>query len=244
MIVPALLFVGLFVTAFASDAPALDALTRPWWNDRYRLIGIAAIPLSLFAGHAVAQVHAAGVAATAKLVPATAARRVGVVVRWSLAGVIVALLLGVTGASYLPRNQELMARNTGEGPALSSAEIEGLRVLGGMVPPDERVMNDQGDGSVWMYALGGALPVAGHYNQSLVDPGVTLLSKRFDDYDTDPAVRAAAERLNVRWVVLGRGFLRESATRQPGLDDLGRVSELRLAYQNPDFLIYRIDAAR
>jgi hypothetical protein len=105
-------------------------------------------------------------------------------------------------------------------------------------------MNDQGDGSVWMYALGGALPVAGHYNQSLVDPDVTLLSKRFDDYDTDPAVRAAAGRLDVRWVVLGRGFLRESATRQPGLDDLGRVSELRLAYQNPDFAIYRIDAAR
>ncbi|GAA4743792.1 DUF6541 family protein [Actinomycetospora chibensis] len=243
-IVPALLFVGLFVTAFASDAPILDALTRPWWNDRYRLIGIAAIPLALFAGHAVAQVHATGVAATAKLMPATAARRVGVVVRWSLAGVIVALLLGVTGASYLVRNQELMARNTGEGPALSSAEIEGLRVLGGMVPPGERVMNDQGDGSVWMYALGGALPVAGHYNQSLVDPDVTLLSKRFDDYDTDPAVRAAAGRLDVRWVVLGRGFLRESATRQPGLDDLGRVSELRLSYQNPDFAIYRLDAAR
>jgi hypothetical protein len=183
---------------------------------------------------------------TVKLVPATAARRVGVIVRWSVAGVIVAVLLGVTGASYLGRNQELMARNTGEGPALSSAEIEGLRVLGEMVPPGERVMNDQGDGSVWMYALGGALPVAGHYNQALVDPDVKLLSQRFDDYDTDPAVRAAVERLDVRWVVIGRGFLREEegATRQPGLDDLGRVSELRLTYQNPDFSIYRINAPR
>ncbi len=246
IIVPAVLFVGLFVTAFASDAPALDALTRPWWNDRYRLIGIAAIPLALLAGHAVAQIHAAGVAVTVKLVPATAARRVGAIVRWSVAGVIVAVLLGVTGASYLGRNQELMARNTGEGPALSSAEIEGLRVLGEMVPPGERVMNDQGDGSVWMYALGGALPVAGHYNQALVDPDVKLLSQRFDDYDTDPAVRAAVERLDVRWVVIGRGFLREEegATRQPGLDDLGRVSELRLTYQNPDFSIYRINAPR
>lgn len=244
IIVPAVLFVGLFVTAFASDAPLLEVLTRPWWNDSYRLIGIAAIPLALFVGHGVQQIHSTAVAATARLAPATEARQIGVIVRWSYAAVIVVMLLLLTGGSYLGRNEQLMSKNTGEGPALSSAEIEGLRVLGGMVRPGDRVMNDKGDGSVWMYALGGAVPVAGHYNQALVDPDVTLLSQRFDDYDTDPAVRAAAARLDVAWVVLGRGFLRESATRQPGLDDLGRVSELQLMYENPDFVIYRLNLPR
>ena len=243
IIVPAVLFVGLFIVSFASDAPTLEVLTRPWWNDRFRLIGIAAIPLALLIGHGVAQLQATSVSITTRLLPATASRRVGAAVQWSFAAFALVAFLGVTGGSYLGRNEVLMTKNTGEGPALSSAEIEGLRVLGGMVRPGDRVMNDQGDGSVWMYALGGALPVAGHYNQSLVDPDVTLLSQRFDDYDADPAVRDAAARLDVRWVVVGQGFLRETASRQPGLTDLGQVRELQVAYQNPDFVIYRLTSA-
>ncbi|MDD7966367.1 DUF6541 family protein [Actinomycetospora lemnae] len=243
IVLPGLLFVGLFVAAFASDAPVVEAVTRPWWNDSFRLIGIATIPLAMLAGHGLQQVHDAGIGLAHRLVPGLAARRYDVVIGASVAGLLLVALVGLTGGDYLARNQALMAKNTGEGPALSSAEVEGLRVLGGLVRPGERVMNDQGDGSVWMYALGGALPVAGHYNQSLVDPDARLLAARFDDYDTDPAVQAAVSRLDVRWVVLGRGFLREDASRQPGLDDLARVRELQVVYTNPDFAIYRLERA-
>ena len=44
--------------------------------------------------------------------------------------------------------------------------------------------------------------------------GRGLLAARFDDYDTDPEVRAAVARLDVRWVVLGRGFLRAARGRR------------------------------
>ena len=93
-----------------------------------------------------------------------------------------------------------------------------------------------------MYALSGAQPVAGHYNRSLVDPDAALLAERFDDYDTDPQVRAAAARLDVRWVVLGQGFLREGASTVLGLEDVARVRELELVYANPGFVIYRLPA--
>jgi hypothetical protein len=242
IIVPALVFVGLFVAAFASDAPIVEAVTRPWWNDSYRLIGIAVIPLALLAGHGLQQVHARSVSLSARIVPAVRSRRLDVPVRAALAAALLVVVLGVTGGDYLARNQALMAKNTGEGPAVSSAEVEGFRVLGELVRPGERVMNDRGDGSVWMYALSGAQPVAGHYNRSLVDPDAALLAERFDDYDTDPQVRAAAARLDVRWVVLGQGFLREGASRQPGLEDVARVRELELVYANPGFVIYRLSA--
>jgi hypothetical protein len=240
IILPALVFVGLFVAAFASDAPIVEAVTRPWWNDSFRLIGIAVVPLALLAGHGVQQLHATGVSLAGRLVPAARSRRLDVAVRGVIAAALLAVLFTLTGGDYLGRNQALMAKNTGEGPAVSSNEVEGFRVLGELVQPGERVMNDRGDGSVWMYALGGARPVAGHYNQTLVDPDARLLAERFDDYDTDPQVRAAVARLDVRWVALGQGFLREGSSRQPGLDDLAQVRELQPVYANPGFVIYRL----
>lgn len=240
IVVPAAVFAGLFVLAASSDAPLVEAVTRPWWNDRYRLIGIAALPLAVLAGHGIATV-ARGLDATARrLVPAARSRPLALPVAATTAAVTLAGYLLVTGGSYLARNEIRMQSNVGDGPAVSAAEIEGFRVLGTLVGPDQRVMNDRGDGSVWMYALDGVRPVAGHYSGVGVTPDATLLEERFDDYDTDPGVRAAAQRLGVGWVVVDRGFLREDAVRQPGLVDLDTVRALQVVYRNPDMTIYRL----
>jgi hypothetical protein len=240
IVVPAAVFAGVFVLAAASDAPIVEAVTRPWWNDRYRLIGIAALPLAVLAGHGIAT-GARGLADTVRrLVPATRTRPLALPVAAATAAVVLGGYLLVSAGSYLARNEIRMQSNVGDGPAVSAAEIEGFRVLGTLVGPTQRVMNDRGDGSVWMYALDGVRPVAGHYIGAGVAPDATLLEERFDDYDTDAAVRAAAQRLGVGWVVVDRGFLREDAVRQPGLRELDTVRALQVVYRNPDMTIYRL----
>jgi hypothetical protein len=105
------------------------------------------------------------------------------------------------------------------------------------------VLNDRGDGSVWMYAIAGVRPVAGHYDATLTGPDAALLAARFNKYDTDPKVRAAVRRLHVGYVILGRGFLRPGAGREPGLRDLDGVTALDQVYKTRDVVIYKINTA-
>lgn len=240
IIVPTAVFTALFILSAASDAPIVEAVTRPWWNDRYRLIGIAALPLAVLAGHGIAVVARALVDGVQRIAPVTRSRPLALPVATACSALVLGSYLFVTGGSYLARNEIRMQNNVGEGPAVSSAEIEGFRVLGGLVGPAQRVMNDRGDGSVWMYALAGVRPVAGHYSGVAVTPDATLLEERFDDYDADSEVRAAAQRLGVAWVVVDRGFLREDAVRQPGLREVDAVRSLQVVYRNPDVTVYRL----
>src|SRR5215470_11060526 len=108
------------------------------------------------------------------------------------------------------------------------------RELATMVGPGELVMNDRGDGSVWIYALTGVRTVAGHFDPIGVSPDAALLGERFNDYDTDPAVRAAASRLHVRYAIVGRGQLLAHWRRQSGMVRLDRVRALEKVYENPD----------
>jgi hypothetical protein len=241
MVAPAVVFVALFVLAASSDAPVVEAVTRPWWNDAYRLIGIAVVPLAVFAGHGIVTIARAITAVARRAVPALRARHLTLPVAGTAAAVALGGYLVVTDGDYLARNEIRMQNNVGDGPALSPVEIQGLEVLGTMAGPSQRVMNDRGDGSVWMYALTGARPVAGHYAEAGVNPDARLLAQRFDDYDTDPEVRAAASRLGVGWAVVDRGFLRDGASRQPGLDALDSVRALKVVYRNPDVTIYRLN---
>lgn len=243
LLTPATIFVALFVLASASDAPLVEAVTRPWWNDRFRLIGIAVLPLAVVAAHGLAQTSDSLRRAVEPALSRLPLRQASLPLATLTAAVVLGAYLAVTGGSYLGRNEVRMQNNTGNGPAVSREELVGFQELGRLVPPGQRVMNDRGDGSAWMYAMAGVLPVAGHYYGNGVDPDATLLAQRFDDYDSDLTVRAAAARLNVHWVVVDRGFLRPDAVRQSGLTDLDRVRELRPAYANPDMILYRLDAS-
>lgn len=239
-VVPASVFVALFVLVAASDAPLVEAVSRPWWNDRYRLIGIAALPLAVLAGHGIAMVARVVSTAARRIVPSLGTRPLVLPVAATAAAVVLGGYLVASHGSYLSRNEIRMQNNTGDGPALSPTEIQGLEVLGTMVRPNQRVMNDRGDGSVWMYALAGVRPVAGHYAEAGVNPDARLLAQRFDEYDVDPEVRAAARRLDVGWAVVDQGFLRASAVRQPGMENLDAVRALQVVYRNPDVTIYRL----
>jgi hypothetical protein len=219
----------LFVVAAAYDTSWSMDLTRPWWNDKWRLIALAAIPLCVIAAHGLAESQRVLAGFVAGLP----------VARLAAAGAVVLALGVLTSGFYVNRNERQIALNT-EGQAVTAAKIEAYEELATFVPAGERVLNDRGDGSVWMYAIAGVLPVAGHYDETLTGPEAKLLADRFNQYDTDPKVRRAVRDLRVGYVILGKGFLREGVERQLGLRGLDRLELLEKVYQNPDVVIYKI----
>ena len=240
---PLAVFGVLFVLAASSDAAWVNAMTRPWWNDRYRLAGVFGLTASVLVGHGLAQAYRAGV----RLVD-VAIRRGGI--RRPVPGHVRAVVIGTgvlvvfviaSNGLYAARNATRMGNNIGEGPAVSSGEIVAMQVLGEVVPVGTRVLNDRNDGSAWMYAVAGVLPVAGHYDATgLGETDVGVLESRFNQYERDPAVPAAVARLHVEYVMVGQGFLRDYSTRASGLTDLDSVPYLEVVFRNDAATVYRI----
>lgn len=233
----------LFVLTATSDAYWVNAVTRPWWNDQWRLIGLCVVPLAVLAGHGIAEAQrwvAGAVTPLTRTLP----------VRWSpsartalsivTAGLVLAFFVVASNNLYYERNVARMRLSAPDGPVVSSLEIDAMHVLADVVPPGQRVLNDRGDGSAWMYAIAGVLPVAGHYSSAQIGPDTQLLNDRFNHYPDDPAVRAAVRRLHVFYVMLGRGFVRSDWQRAPGLVGLENADWLEEIYQNRDAVIYRI----
>nr|WP_239029340.1 DUF6541 family protein [Pseudonocardia acidicola] len=279
----AAVFGALFVIAASTSASWAHTLTSIWWNDRWRLIALAALPMCVIVGHGVAETQrvlaavltgivrqctgparrlaaaAAGPARRVKITFAAVVRRVppeeraaigrtrqNGPPRWVLVAscltsaiAVVAFTLATTGLD-VSRDQQRMSRIAGDGPAVSQLEVAGMRAMAQIVPAGSRVLNDRGDGSAWMYALTGIRPVAGHYDAFRTGPDATLLAQRFRDYATDPGVRAAVRRLDIRYVFVGSTFLRPWAVREPGLTGLYRESWLRPVYGNGVCVLYEL----
>ncbi len=234
----------LFVLAASSDAYWVKAVTRPWWNDRWRLIGLCVIPVAVLAGHGIAEVQrwvGTALAATTRRLgvgsPAPHSGRVSGIVATVA---VLALFVFVSNGLYVERNVERMGINATDGPAVSALEVDAMRALGNIVPPGERVLNDRADGSAWMYAIAGVLPVAGHYEEAKTGPDARMLALRFNEYPNDPEVRAAVARLRVTYVMVDEGYLRSNFRRATGLEGLDGAPWLEEVYRNPDAVIYRI----
>jgi hypothetical protein len=249
-----------FLAAAAYDSPRLDEMLRPWFDDRWRLGALCTVALLPLAGHGLAETQrllagacqrilgrAATNASTTNASTTNASTTNASAAKASVASVsvvtAVAVLLGfaaLSGGFYLDRNQQRTAAMHHEHQTVSDLEAAAYRELANMVRPGELVMNDRGDGSVWIYALTGVRTVAGHFDPFGVNPDAELLGGRFNDYDTDPTVRAAAARLQVRYAIVGRGHLVAHWHRQPGMMRLDRVRALEKVYENPDAVIYRL----
>jgi hypothetical protein len=238
-------FGTMFVLSASSDEQWVNTITRPWWNDQWRFIGLCVVPVAVLAGHGLAELQrkvADGIRALATKVdagPPTLVRSAATLVA---TGLVLTLFVVTSGDLYLGRNVTRMRLAAPDGPVVSSLEVDAMRVLATLVPPGQRVMNDRGDGSVWMYALAGVHPVAGFYNFSGIGEDAKLLTARFNSYPVDRSVRAAVARLDVSYVMLGRGFVRTDWRRAPGLLGLEDASWLQAVYRNKDAVIYRIRA--
>ncbi|HEY2059675.1 MAG TPA: DUF6541 family protein [Amycolatopsis sp.] len=228
--------------------PWVISLSRPWWNDRYRLMALAAIPLCLLAGHGMAELQRwfarlAGSGSWARSQPRVLAR-IGV----GTAVLVVVAMAVLTGGFYRTANATAVSYlyyNGPEGevtPPVSANEITAMERLGTMaIPAQEKVLNDRMDGTAWMYAIAGVHPVAGHYDGGgHVDPDAVYLALHFRDYDSDPRVRDAVRRLDVHHVLIGSGTIRKDTPIAPGLRGLDGLDFLKLDYRNPGASIYTI----
>jgi hypothetical protein len=223
------------------------ALSRPWWNDRFRLMALAAIPMCLLAAH--------GMSEGQRWLAKVASGRAWVRARPWLTGrvglasaVLVVVAMGVlTGGFYRAANAKTVSLLYYNGlpgevvPPVSADEIDAMERLGELgIPGDQKVLNDRLDGTAWMYALSGVHPVAAHYDPGVPPPDADYLARHFRDYDSDPQVRAATRRLNVHYVLIGSGTIRRDTPIAPGLQHLDGHDFLSVVYRNPGAVIYRI----
>ncbi|WP_103382004.1 DUF6541 family protein [Pseudonocardia dioxanivorans] len=238
---PIIAFGFLFVITASFDAPWVQAVTRPWWNDRFRLAGLFVVAAAPIVGHGLAQLSEAAAWLLRRLMRRFSDRTPPALLRALPAVAALIVFVAVSHVLYVGRNASKMSQNTGEGPAVSSGEVAAMAQLRHIVPPGVRVMNDRYDGSVWMYALDGVLPVAGHYDATnLGETDIGLLERSFDLYGTDPEVADAVRRLDVGYVMIGQGFLRADNVRAPGLVNLAGQPWLREVFRNPQAVIYQV----
>ncbi|WP_033292120.1 DUF6541 family protein [Amycolatopsis jejuensis] len=227
---------GLFYMAVSSsNAPLVMALARPWWDDPFRFISMAIVPLSFIAGHGIASLHAWLREHLPSRIPPAA-----------LAAVVLLAFVGVTKGLYARTNGDRIAdgywspnpRNQNITPGEERAMVE----LGKLAKPGQWAMNDRYDGTPWTYALSGVRTVAAHDDGTSPPSDAVLLAAHFREYETNAAVRAAVERLNIHWVILGRPTdPPKPAYAGEGLIDLAGQPFLHEVYRNDDAVIYQLN---
>lgn len=235
-------FAVLFVMATASDHRLTELLTLPWWNDAFRFAALVVFGQAMLAGLGLTTLADLGAALLRRL----SGGRVG-----RLVAAAMVVLIGLTGFGlvsngyYSGYNSDRMSFRFVESPTLTRNEQDAMDVLADLVEPGDRVMNDPGDGSPWMWSLADVRPIFPH----IIFPGVQLsmsveaqtLFNSFQCLDADPEVRELIEDYNISYAYVGEGFVRADFTRPYGLRDLGAADSLDLVYRQGDIAIYRVD---
>jgi hypothetical protein len=233
-----------FVMSAASDVPIVETLTRPWWNDRWRFIALAVLGLAPLAAH--------GLLTLALFARRTLRRWTGgrvPVLRSSVAtGALVAaglaVVVALSGGLYADNNSARMASAFDNQNTLSRTEVAAMQWLA-RHSDGGTIMNDSNDGSAYLSAVAGLHPLFGHVVEpgsiSAMGPTQQLLLEHFNCLDGDPAVRDAIERLDIRYVFLGSGYVRPWFHRLAGLEGIASSASLRLVHSAPGVQIYAVD---
>ncbi|WP_168210136.1 DUF6541 family protein [Oerskovia sp. KBS0722] len=235
----------LYVFAVSVDNDLSSALTGFWWNDQLRLAGLAAVlaPLFIavlvdalvrlgeFLAHRYLPRRSVAWSARASSIPAVLAGSVALLVVFGLA----------VGASYFDRNYWAVHYRYTYGPTVSPAKVDAMNELGRLASPDGFVMNDNVDGSAWMYAIAGVRPVVGHYSRDGNSADQALLLEHFDEIEDNKAVQEVVKELGIQYVMVLEGSILPEWGRSAGVDDVADQPDVfELVYENPEARIYRI----
>ncbi|OZM73437.1 hypothetical protein CFN78_10170 [Amycolatopsis antarctica] len=238
----------LYVAVATSDSAFVMALSRPWWDDPFRFVAMATVPLCLLAAHGLAESQAWARDRLALARPFAGGRIPRAPVAAALAVVVLGGYAVASNGLYTRTNAKTVYDGYHEGPGtdvygmvVSPGEAQAMLELGKRAQPGDWAMNDRYDGTAWTYAIGGVRTVAGHFDGSLVPWDAAVLGARFRDYDWDPDVQETVARLNVRWVIVGRGGHPLDSLRETGVRDLDGLPFIELVYRNDDASVYRVD---
>lgn len=240
------IFALLYVGAASYNTPLTEALTLPWWNDRYRLAAIVNLGLVPLAAHGLVILGERLVALTKTRVPHL--RRLPDRQALAVSLALFLLALGVlSNGFYGPRNADHLASGFSPSPAVTVDEVAAMQVLTDMVGPGEQVMNDPNDGSTWMWPIVGVRPVIGQivydYGYENLSVDIRLLLETFRCLDSDSTLRTIVAERNITHVFLGAGYITDRFTRIDGLRGLSEVDSLQLVYDENGIRIYEIDLA-
>jgi hypothetical protein len=232
----------MWVVVATTDDPTVVDLSQPWWNDPWRFVAMAALPLTVLAAHGLAETQAwlrDRMHATRRREHATRER----LVLGGAAAVVLVLFTGGTKLLYSGYNAGVVSTGYGA-ERVNADEARAMLELARLARPADWAMNDRFDGTVWTYAVSGVRTIAAHYDEVRLSDEAYLLGDGFRRYRTDPAVQDAVERLNVQWVIVGKhGFIRDKQ-RSPGLEGYDDLPFLTKVYDNPGAAVYRLMPAR
>jgi hypothetical protein len=222
---------ALLALALSAFLGVAEVLSSPWYSSGYRLmaqaVALAALPLG------VGTLAVVRVARTAGHRRGVAAVALGVVL---LSGLV------VMGQSVRAGNESMTTS------VVTADDRAAFDWLAARVEPGERVLNQTSDGTAWAYphTRGVVSTVFGRLR------GQEVLAPEWADRDyllthvtawaTDPAVREAARRWDVRYVVVGDRRLSGS---QPVLNPaaLAAAPGVRLVFRSGDAYVFELTGA-
>jgi hypothetical protein len=238
-------FAVLYAATVSLESPLVHKITGPFYDDAWRFAALLSLAGAVAFGEFVWTVSQAAVRLRDRARPGFATAPL---VAAGSAVAVVLVLVGLTGA-YVNRNVTRLGIQYHDGPGVSRAEQEAYLWLAEHSKPGERVMNDLRDGSVWMYAIAGVTPVEWTHYGAAEGTQENLLSREFNHYadendsEVRTEVRKAVRDLNVRYAVVGTGWVRPHGFRQPGLLGITSVSWTRVVFQNSDATVVELIGA-
>lgn len=219
----------LFLGAAVTDPPAswFRGLTGVWYSSPWRTsynVALCAIVLAGLGGGAAA---------------AWVGRRL-YGRRWPAAVVGCGALLVAPWYTALPHRivESAYAANA---PATDEFE-RALEALASAAGSDDTVLNEERDGSGWMYASRGLRPlhVVYAYEQSPTTRDRTYLLENIAAIEQDPRVRALIERWNVRYVFVDDvGFIDEPP--RWSIDDFSNQPAFRQVFREGPIAVFEIE---
>lgn len=242
------LVAGVITALYVLSAAFDSNLTALWWDDYSRFAALFVVPAVVFAAFGLGAlvdglVQVVRWSATVVRRPRLGGSRW---VRGAALGLVVVVFGLVTFGFYAERQVDYVRLAFTNGPTLSTGEEAAFTFLARQ-PPGGTILNDPGDGSAYAYAIDGLpvlfkTPITPPINVTNLGRDRLLLFGKYRYKGTDPAVAAAAKRLDVRWVITGAGFLVPTMKRAPGLVDLTAVPGLTKVFDNGTSQVYRVDA--
>ncbi len=229
--------VALFMSTMTADAPwhLLRPLTVPWYSSTWRTVYNVAFVAVVFAGYALYEVARGLQWVLAGRLP-----------RERLVAAAVTTFAFLLAAAATTVGQPIgVVRDTWSASSRPTADmLAAFDYLRANTAPGEAILNDDLDGSPWMYPSAGLHPLL-----AIEDGGTTEHTKderayliaNIGSYDVDPRVRALVEKYGVRYVlVVDRSWLGyQQRTNRQSLLDSDALREVYSAGTAHVFVIQR-----